>query len=145
MFEEPTRYLTLSHFPQTFLANLRIYVYKIPTVITETLIVLPALTASTFQRIDHHMLSHNAYRNPAIYCFLHTIFLKLPLDITHSISERNGKKSGSVSSESPRSRKSSEHLDEVERRLRASSKDYTDSHLQLSQKYVEEVHYETTI
>ncbi|CAB3983754.1 Hypothetical predicted protein [Paramuricea clavata] len=66
-------------------------------------------------------------------------------DITHSISERNGKKSGSVSSESPRSRKSSEHLGEVERRLRASSKDSTDSHLQLSQKYVEEVHYETTI
>jgi hypothetical protein len=43
MFEELTHVLTLSRLPQTFLTNLsklRIYLCKILTVITETLIVL---------------------------------------------------------------------------------------------------------
>ncbi|XP_046850258.1 rhotekin-2-like isoform X2 [Xenia sp. Carnegie-2017] len=64
-------------------------------------------------------------------------------DMIYSADETNGKKSGS---DSPKIRKSSEHLDEVERRLRGSGKDDVDSnHRHSPKRTVEEVHYETTI
>ena len=60
-----TQYLTLSPVPQPFLTNpskLRIYLCKVPTVITETLIVLTRLSsickhARYFQRPRKHLES----------------------------------------------------------------------------------------
>ena len=60
----------------------------------------------------------------------------------------NGKRNGSINSDSPKSRKSFEHLEEVERQLNLSSRSSESAEPvpHLSLKSSEEItHYETTI